>query len=480
MQQIEDLGIRAKLVLGVGIPVIIMLVFGCVVFVAGDHIKDRAEFVRSTSSVQADACRKMKLDTIQIQQWLTDISATRGLDGLDDGFAEAEKSRASFLEGIALFKKMYALENNTEGIQQIEELERAVDAYYEEGIAMAQAYIDGGPNEGNQHMGAFDTSAESLTNRLDPFVEQQMDTENAAITSIITSTDTLTAGVVVATVVALILSVLIGWTIVRSITNPINSAIAQLSQGASEVTAAASQVADASTSLAHGAAVQASAMEETTSSIVDVSASTQKGALSAKDANRLMNEASQLVDIGLGSMHRLDEAIGTIQASSHETAQILQTIDEISFQTNLLALNAAVEAARAGDAGKGFAVVAEEVRHLAQRAGDAAAQTSVLISKSQDNAQSGVDLSKEASDALQKIANTSNEAVALIREIDEVSSFQSSNVTQIEDSMTRIGHTTQDNAAVAEESAAASEELAAQSEVVNSVVDKLRVIVKGT
>jgi hypothetical protein len=32
----------------------------------------------------------LQLNIVQVQQWLTDISATRGLDGLNDGFSEAE------------------------------------------------------------------------------------------------------------------------------------------------------------------------------------------------------------------------------------------------------------------------------------------------------------------------------------------------------------------------------------------------------
>ena len=33
----------------------------------------------------------LKIDVIQVQQWLTDISATRAAKGFDDGFSEAEK-----------------------------------------------------------------------------------------------------------------------------------------------------------------------------------------------------------------------------------------------------------------------------------------------------------------------------------------------------------------------------------------------------
>ncbi len=33
--------------------------------------------------------KDIKFDVVQVQQWLTDISATRGLDGLDDGKQKA-------------------------------------------------------------------------------------------------------------------------------------------------------------------------------------------------------------------------------------------------------------------------------------------------------------------------------------------------------------------------------------------------------
>jgi len=51
--------------------------------------------------------QSMERDVVQVQQWLTDISATRGLDGLDDGFDEAAKSYERFLEGLGRFREMY-------------------------------------------------------------------------------------------------------------------------------------------------------------------------------------------------------------------------------------------------------------------------------------------------------------------------------------------------------------------------------------
>src|SRR5690242_20106348 len=40
------------------------------------------------------AVDEVKFDVVQVQQWLTDVSATRGLDGLNDGFDKAESFAA--------------------------------------------------------------------------------------------------------------------------------------------------------------------------------------------------------------------------------------------------------------------------------------------------------------------------------------------------------------------------------------------------
>ena len=45
--------------------------------------------------------QRVNIDIVQIQQWLTDVSATRAQDGLDDGFTEAADARARATKGLA-------------------------------------------------------------------------------------------------------------------------------------------------------------------------------------------------------------------------------------------------------------------------------------------------------------------------------------------------------------------------------------------
>lgn len=110
---------------------------------------------------------EIRLDVIQVQQWLTDISATRGQDGLNDGLDEAEKFAVRLHDDIAAAS---AIAKELE-LTQIADALKAVDAaftpYYDVGKTMAQAYIDTGPEGGNKMMEAFDAQAKSLSERVE-------------------------------------------------------------------------------------------------------------------------------------------------------------------------------------------------------------------------------------------------------------------------------------------------------------------------
>jgi methyl-accepting chemotaxis protein len=95
---------------------------------------------------------EIKQDIIQIQQWLTDIAATRAAKGYDDGFDQAEKyyndakKRISFT--IADHKKL----GEKELVDVLEQLHKSLENYYVMGKKMANAYIESGPEKGNPMM----------------------------------------------------------------------------------------------------------------------------------------------------------------------------------------------------------------------------------------------------------------------------------------------------------------------------------------
>ena len=113
-----------------------------------------------------DSVDHVNLDIVQVQQWLTDISATRGLDGLNDGFEEAQNYANKFDEDVT---RAIALANQAELTRVVSALEGArqvFPAYYEAGQAMAAAYVAGGPVAGNPMMAGFDTAAANMSEAL--------------------------------------------------------------------------------------------------------------------------------------------------------------------------------------------------------------------------------------------------------------------------------------------------------------------------
>ena len=93
------------------------------------------------TSTKAD---ELKLDVVQVQQWLTDISATRGAKGFDDGFDKAENYAKDVERVLGEIK-----ERNPESANELDNIQKSFKPYYETGKKMAQAYIDGGPDKGN-------------------------------------------------------------------------------------------------------------------------------------------------------------------------------------------------------------------------------------------------------------------------------------------------------------------------------------------
>ncbi len=112
-----------------------------------------------------NAAHELKLSVVQVQQWLTDISATRALDGLNDGFDEAAVNADHFKSLIRRLKSI-----DPDNHAQYDAMLPVFDNYYATGQKMAQSYIDQGPAGGNKIMAEFDVAAASMAEQVDEFV----------------------------------------------------------------------------------------------------------------------------------------------------------------------------------------------------------------------------------------------------------------------------------------------------------------------
>jgi methyl-accepting chemotaxis protein len=268
--------------------------------------------------------------------------------------------------------------------------------------------------------------------------------------------------------------------IAHSIGSSIQRIIADLAEGAEQVTAASSEVSSSSQALAEGSSEQASSLEETSSSLEEMSSMTKQNAENANQAKAMMTQTRQIVEKVDSHMNQMAGAIAEITKTSEETGKIIKTIDEIAFQTNLLALNAAVEAARAGEAGAGFAVVANEVRNLALRAAEAARNTNGLIDNTIKAVKQGNELTSATREAFRENVEVAGKVAQLIDEIASASQEQAQGISQINRAVSEMDKVTQQTAANAEESASASEELTAQAEQMKASINDLANVIGGS
>lgn len=273
--------------------------------------------------------------------------------------------------------------------------------------------------------------------------------------------------------VAVLAASVLGYLICRAVKMALTRMADTLGEGSAQVASAASQLSGSSQSLAQGATEQATALEETTAALKQMSTMTEKNSQNTLQAVGTATEVKDAAYQSNETMKRMSSAIQAILTSSAKTGKILRTIDEIAFQTNLLALNAAVEAARAGESGRGFAVVAEEVRNLAMRSADAAKETAALIEECVGSARNGAGICEEVAKSLEEITTASTRLNELVSGVSTASQEQSQAIHQVNGAVVQMDQVTQNNASAAEESASAAEELAGQAENLNAVVREL-------
>ncbi|KAF0219239.1 MAG: methyl-accepting chemotaxis [Geobacteraceae bacterium] len=472
---LNNLKIGTRLLLGFGVVILIGIVSNLINSHSISTVEVTAKQVKEFNFPYALLAEEMAFNAVQVQQFLTDVSATHDTGGYKD----AEEAAKGFKEGIERFKKFYQQKNDAKTVKELEELETQFNRYYEEGKQMAQAYTAQGVEAGNKIMENFDKTSEALAEKVRGFKKRQVDEANETLQNLSGRLDHtkivlwLLAGCVI------ILSLAISIFITRSITRPlfvvmstlaevaggdltvrasvttkdemgqladevnrmaenVCATMVQVVQSSAQVASAASHLYSTSEQMATGAeevAAQAgtvaTAGEEMAATSAEIAQNCNMAADGARQANDSAVTGAAVVQETVSVMSRIAErvkesahTVGSLGDRSDQIGAIIGTIEDIADQTNLLALNAAIEAARAGEQGRGFAVVADEVRALAERTTKATREIGEMIKAIQQETKGAVAAMEEGVNAVEKgtvEASKSGQALQeILNQINEV------------------------------------------------------------
>ncbi len=111
--------------------------------------------------------KDVELAIVSTQESLTDISATQGLDGLDDGFLLAEQEGARLAKLIERINDLAVALQAPELVPAMKLLSDRYGDFHKAGVQMANAFIAGGPAEGNRLMGGFDGFSDALQKEIE-------------------------------------------------------------------------------------------------------------------------------------------------------------------------------------------------------------------------------------------------------------------------------------------------------------------------
>jgi methyl-accepting chemotaxis protein len=380
---------------------------------------------------------QLKIAVIQVQQWLTDISATRGLDGLNDGIDVAEEN---YDIAVKLLSELAVLDVANADVYK--KMLPTLKTYFATGKLMANAYINEGPSGGNKIMGQFDDAAAAITLQVEKVMESSILNSQQNLDKQTDDSALIQHSVYLLSAIFLcVLGVLYVMTH-RGLLKPldvmtnmaddlahgegdltkrlneskndelgttahhINSFIKKTQAVVKAVSETMKELSDSSDSLQNAAQKTQTAItkqvketDHTVTAISQLSVSSTEVSQLTVDASNETEVVNEHIMNGMGicksttaqmaelanKMSAAQDVVKRLGDDSANIGAMLDVISAISEQTNLLALNAAIEAARAGETGRGFAVVADEVRSLAGRSQESAQNIQTIVNRLREN-----------------------------------------------------------------------------------------------
>jgi len=159
--------------------ILISLIYIFTFFLTVSQTMKSISFMKERAFLGATYAKEIELSIIHIQHWLVNISATRGKDGLDEGFKKAVEAAKCVTEYLSKYEEL--AKNEPDTLKQLVEIKKKFAPYYSMGTSMAQIYVDLGPDVGNIYMAEFNKNAADLTIALNKLGSESQELYNKTV-----------------------------------------------------------------------------------------------------------------------------------------------------------------------------------------------------------------------------------------------------------------------------------------------------------
>jgi methyl-accepting chemotaxis protein PixJ len=223
----------------------------------------------------------------------------------------------------------------------------------------------------------------------------------------------------------------------------------------------------------------------------------------AKQAEMVMQQAAQMVEIGDAAIDRIvvgnemiretvavtAEKVEHLTSSSRQISAVVSLISNFAAQTRMLAFNVSIEANRAGEEGRVIHTIAHEVHALVQQSEDAAkeirelaagiqAETNQVATAMASNIQqvtSGTQLIDETRHSLNEVTNAGLQINQLVQAITQATIVQQQASETIAQTMTNVAEISQKTSTETERVSISFEQLRQVAQLLEAGIDQFKV-----
>lgn len=451
--KLKKLNIRNRMLLGYVAPATIYLGLPLLVYASIDRVVNTFKDLQRVENSIGET-NNMSVGAEQMVRGLRGYLVNKNPQFLEDFKTGADLARQSAKAAEPLIK-------NPEQKDRLEKMVALVNEYYDGSNAIVNLFQK---NRTAEALSIFNTG--KYTKFVNEFVNLNREFREIELQYIQRETQKtqeslnfLMLALAVSSLLLLLLGAGIAWLVSSGIARTIERAISSIASSSTQIAATVEEQ-------ERMASQQAASVNETTTTMDELGASSRATAQQVETAAHQAMQALNLAGGGTKAVEQTLEAMATLKLKVQEMqGQIMQlseqtdrignisiVVSDLANQTNMLALNAAVEAVRAGEHGKGFGVVAAEIRKLADRSKKSANQINLLVADIQrainstvmvtdegtKTVESGVSIAEETAEAFAGVANAINHVVLSSQQISLNAKQQAIAIEQVVEAMNSL------------------------------------------